>query len=217
MRTTDSLPPVGSPELAAVAAAVPIETLESSHAVIYATDPQLRLIYANAAWDLFAVNNAAPHLTRAHLARSPLLEAVRGPLRDFYGDRFAEALRTGKPVEHAFECSSPQLFRTFQMRILPLQNEGLLVMNTLTVEEPMSRTGVTASQEYVDSNRLISMCSHCRRTERPDSGAWDWVPSFVEHQPDQVSHGLCPVCLEYHYLSRKRQSAEFFDIAHNPR
>ena len=207
MQLADPLPAVGSPELAAVTSAVPLETLESSDAVIYATDPELRLIYANPAWDKFAMTNAAPQLARAQLARNPLLDSICGPLRDFYADRFAEAVRTAKPVEHAFECSSAQRFRMFQMRILPLRNQGVLVINTLTIEEPMSRTGVPASQEYFDSNRLISMCSHCRRTQHPDSGGWDWVPSFVEDQPDQVSHGLCPVCLEYHYLSRKRHSA----------
>jgi hypothetical protein len=205
MTVVDKLPGIGSAELEAVLAAVPLATLESSEAVIYATDPELRLIYANPGWDRFATTNGAPHLVRTQLRREGVLEVIRGPLREFYGDRFAEALRTSKPVEHAFECSSADVRRNFQMRILPLRNNGLLVINSLTAEEatPLGRVG--NPEEYLDENRLINMCSHCRRTQRMDNGVWEWVPAFVKHQPADVSHGLCPVCLEYHYLSHKRQ------------
>ena len=130
----------------AVIAAVPLKTLESSEAVIYATDPELRLIYANPGWDRFARANGAPHLVRAQLMRERLLEVIGGPLRDFYRDRFVEALRTSKAVEHTFECSSAEVRRIFQMRILPLRNNGFLVMNSLTAEDPMP-AGQDANRE----------------------------------------------------------------------
>jgi PAS domain-containing protein len=190
--------------MSAVLEAVPLETLEASAAVIYATDPELRLIYANPSWDRFAKANRGSHLVRSRLTREPLLDAMRGPLREFYTERFAQALQAAKPVEHAFECSSPQLKRTFHMRILPLRNKGLLVINSLAAEEPMPSAAAPAGGEYLDHNGLITMCSHCRRTQRTDVTRWEWVPAFVEQQPEQVSHGLCPVCLEYHYLSARR-------------
>ena len=200
---SEPLPGLESPEMLAVTAAVPLATLEASEAVIYATDSELRLIYANPSWDRFAVLNGAPHLSRERLMRRPLLDAVRGPLREFYARLFAEALRTAKPVEHAFECSSAEVKRRFQMRVLPLANGGLLLVNSLMAQEPMPR-GAAPGREYVDSDELISMCSHCRRTQRTDDGSWEWVPEFVAEQPAEVSHGLCPVCLEYHYLSERR-------------
>lgn len=57
----------------AVTAAVPLETLETSEAVIYTTDPELRLIYANPSGNRFAMLNGAPHLARERLMRKPLL------------------------------------------------------------------------------------------------------------------------------------------------
>ena len=207
MRVAEPLPGVDAAEMEAVVEAVPLTTLESSDAVIYATDPELRLIYANPGWDRFAEANGAPHLVRAELMREGVLEVIRGPLKDFYRDRIVEALRTSKPVEHTFECSSAEVRRTFHMRILPLRNNGLLVINSLSAEDAMPAGREAKREEYADANRLISMCSHCRRTQKPDSGVWEWVPAFVRDQPDEVSHGLCPVCLEYHYLSQKRFSA----------
>ena len=206
MRVSEPLPVIDSSELAAIAEAVPIETLESSDAVIYATDPKLRLIYANRAWDQFAIVNGAAHLVRSRLGRPGVLDFIRGPLHEFYMDRFAEALGTSKPVEHVFECSSARIFRTFHMRILPLRNGGLLLINSLTAQKPIQVGQAPTGKEYIDNDGLINMCSHCRRTQRVDNAAWEWVPAFVEQQPERVSHGLCPVCLEYHYLSHKRVS-----------
>lgn len=76
-------------------------------------------------------------------------------------------------------------------------------MTSLMAQERMPR-GSPPGRGYVDGNELISMCSHCRRTQRTDDGSWEWVPACVAEQADEVSHGLCPVCLEYHYLSERR-------------
>ena len=193
-------------ELQALFAEVPLQTLETSDAVIYATDPELRLIYANPAWDRFAMGNNAPSLLRSGLPREPLLNSIRGPLRNFYGDLFGDAIRKSKPVEHQFVCPSASVQRRLHMRVLPLRDRGLLVMNSVEAEEPIEDSAALPERdEYLDSNRLISMCSHCRRTLRTDTGSWEWVPEFVENQPEEVSHGLCSVCLEYHHLSERRR------------
>jgi hypothetical protein len=201
------LPALHSPELNGLFATIPPHTLENSDSVIYATGPDYRLIYVNPAWDRFALENGAPELVRDRLTRVSILDCVHVPLRDFYAATFAEALDRDAPVEHTFQCPSAKLARTFRMRILPLKSRGLLIMNSLSTEGPHP-PAVERNVSYVDSDGFITMCSHCRRTQQAGSHQWDWVPQFVALQPQHVSHGLCQVCLEYHYLSRKRTAIE---------
>jgi hypothetical protein len=200
----EPLPRLDSPDLYDLLTEVPLATLESSDAVIYATDPDLRIVYANAAWDRFAANNKAAGLVREKLERKPILDSIAGPLREQYGAQFEAALSTGKSVEHLLDCPSSRVSRQIHMRILPLRNGGLLFINSLIAEEPIVCGSNASLDLYLDGNALFTMCSHCRRTRRVDNGAWEWVPELIEHPSEHVSHGLCQVCLQYHYLSRKR-------------
>jgi hypothetical protein len=47
---------------------------------------------------------------------------------------------------------------------------------------------------------VLVACSHCRRFRSPsEPRSWHWVPDYVRNPPQNVSHGLCPVCLEHYY------------------
>jgi hypothetical protein len=77
---------------------------------------------------------------------------------------------------------------------------ALLVVCSLRLEKPHdAQPGDPAQFRYRNQDRFIVMCSNCRRTRRPGSDTWDWVPDFVAHLPPLVSHGLCKLCLEYYY------------------
>jgi hypothetical protein len=46
---------------------------------------------------------------------------------------------------------------------------------------------------------LIPMCSWCRKV-RDDEGYWSQVEAYIHaHTDAEVSHGLCPSCLEKHF------------------
>lgn len=178
--------------------------------MIYVLDPDRRLIYANPAWDRFAAENGAPWQLKEIFATQSIMACVPEVLRDFYKALYQSVAATGKPVGHTYECSSAEKFRLFHMLLMPLKHRaGIVSFNSLIAEEPHKRASVEAQLErYLTPDALIIMCAHCRRMKQGRGPAWDWVPDLVERPPDNVSHGLCPICLKYHLARRRRLSLD---------
>jgi hypothetical protein len=174
--------------------------LDGDPAIVFALDADLQLQYANAAWDRFAADNGADpaELRRKYLGQ-PIRIAIPDGLLSFYCALYRKVQTGNGPIQHAYECSNSERLRVFQMLMLPLPNgAGILCVNSLVVDEPHGRPAEPALIERYREDGLVTMCSHCRRTRRATKPVWDWVPSFVERRPSMLSHGLCPVCSEYH-------------------
>jgi hypothetical protein len=185
-----------------IAAGLSYAHLETAPAVIYILRPDLRIVYCNRAWDKFAYENNGKGLNRSEVLGTVISDAIPGPLKKFYAQAFVEVRETGNIWEHDFECSSPELFRLFHMRVLPLSEGHILVENSLRLEEFHRRNSPAPGDHvaYVNEHGLLTMCCHCRRTRRIGSGekeTWDWIPRFLIEQPGRVSHGLCRTCMAY--------------------
>jgi hypothetical protein len=193
------------PKVRLEAAGFRIENLEADPSIIYLLQPDLRIIYCNKAWDRFATQNGGVGLERIAILGTCILDVIPEPLQSFFANGFAEARKKGQPWEHDYECSSPELFRLFHMRVLPLANSYFLVENSLRVERPHGSDRQTMPANaalYVSAEGILTMCSHCRRTRRIDTAeglAWDWVPAFLVDPPGFVSHGLCRNCRAFFY------------------
>lgn len=132
------------------------------------------------------------------------MAVIPGPLQDFYAGAFERVRQTGATWTHDYECSSPEVFRKFQMRVSPAwpndRDAPLVIVNSVLLEAPHTRLGYEALEEvYRDVQQIVTMCCHCRRTRRPSTNLWDWVPQFVRGMPARVSHGLCESCIALHY------------------
>lgn len=184
-----------------VGGAIPISTLEASGDVSCQLNSDLRIVYCNPAWDRFARANNGGMALSDRVLGSMIMDFVPSELHEFYRAAFASA--QDAVVEFDYECSSPDLYRTFQMQILPVeQPQGYTVINALTLEERMEgkRPALVPGGEYLSDAGIITVCSHCRRSRRVDcSGQWDWVPANLKPPLRNVSHGLCPICHEYFY------------------
>ena len=56
---------------------------------------------------------------------------------------------------------------------------------------------------------ILPICSYCKKI-RCDSGYWEQVDIYLQkHSEADISHGICPECLEKHYPE------EFKKIQHN--
>ena len=130
-----------------------------------------------------------------------LLSVVPEVLRAFYEPRLHALFDAGTAWEHDYECSSPSLRRRFRMRALPVPGlDYAIVSHARLVETPVDDVSAQPLAAYVSSSGIITQCAHCRRVQRRDgSGAWDFVPELVRAPREDVSHGLCALCLEYHY------------------
>lgn len=176
-----------------------VDALREHAGTVFGLWPDLTLACTNPAWHKFANDNGGE--LRDWLLGTSIVSTF-GPLTEFYTTALERCLRTQTEWEHLYECSSPQLFRKFLMKVYPLGNsEGLLVVNSLVVEclhDVASRN--FGEEVYRDATGFAHMCAHCRRFQRQDeSDAWDWIPVYVSNLPEDVSHGLCPVCFRYHF------------------
>lgn len=180
-----------------------IQDLEHNRSVIYVLDRNFRILSCNQAWDDFAKQNEGHALIRPSILGQDLLQVISTPLRSFYETVFRHVLEGQEPFGLEYECSSPDLYRVFHMRILPVRSGGrMLVVNSLAVERPhgLDRPAQPADLAlYADEHGFLHMCSHCRRTRFADGSRWDWVPSYLNRAPAPVSHGLCPPCMAYFY------------------
>jgi hypothetical protein len=174
--------------------------LDTSPLISYVLNSGYRIVYCNAAWDRFATENDAPELTHSAIIGTDFRCALGDTLRPFYLQAIDQVARTGAVWEWIYECSSPELFRKFQMRVQPLQREGWLVTNARLVERPHADAVHTGLHAYANQHGLITICSHCRRSRQTDCPAeWDFVPAHLDRTLTNISHGLCPLCLEYFY------------------
>lgn len=171
--------------------------LEHDPAVIFRLDSDFRITYCNAAWDRFAGDNGGRGVTRAEVQGRYLFDMIAGDARTKYHAAFESSLRTGDRWQQQYECSSAHLYRQFMMFLYPGKaTPGLLVVNSLLVETPHERVAHGALEaEYQSATGLVVMCCGCRRTLRVSADdVWDWVPQYVSHPPNLVSHGLCGPC-----------------------
>ena len=182
-----------------------ISALNASPLVSYAIDGNLRLVYRNLAWDMFAAENNAPELVGELALGIDLHDVIGRDLLPFYLQAFNLVCQTGAEWNWLYQCSSPQVFRNFRMRIQPLRPTGwLLISNARVVERPHSIPVAYGLQSYVSVDGQITMCSHCRCSRKTDQPSqWDFVPAHFDSNLENISHGLCPVCLEYFYPNRE--------------
>ncbi|HEX8816387.1 MAG TPA: hypothetical protein VF753_12875 [Terriglobales bacterium] len=175
-------------------------TLEESPDVSFVLDPQLCLVYRNQAWNNFASENCAPELATRAVIGTDLRKIIGHDLLPFYNAAFEQVERDRTAWECQYECSSPQLFRKFRMQIQSLGPFGYLVRNSLVVERPHAPSSVSEPGDYVSADSIISLCMHCRCSRRiVPPYRWDFVPAHLDRNLTNISHALCPVCLEYFY------------------
>jgi hypothetical protein len=184
-------------------ARLPLEVLESSPHACFGLTESLDISYCNPAWDKFArENGGGPEVLSSQILKTPFLRYLPQGLVSHFRMLFKTARELGRPQAQDYECSGPQVFRSYRMQIYPLQPGcGFAVINALRVAHPHRRERFEPDDDkYVHPDGLFHMCANCRRCRRADDPAsWDWVPDYVQHPRPNVSHGVCPFCADYYY------------------
>lgn len=189
------------PNERALLAPFDLRSLDADQSTICALDESLRVTYVNPAWLAFGRANGACEDERRWALGAEVMTVVPPPLRAFYEALYARALRDEEVQHHSYECSSPTVMRMFHMAVHPIRHGRIVVVSSLSVETAHEAPPQESERiRYRDDLGIVHQCSHCRRVRRADAATvWDWVPAFVARMPPQTSHGLCEVCLAYHY------------------
>ena len=179
------------------------KVLDDNPTVGYILDDQFRFVHCNPEWDRFAAANGGRGLESEKMIGADLFASVPAVLADAYKQAFESVHVSGRVWVKAYECSSPGVFRTFQMRIHPLLVPApwFLVTNPLVAERPHTHAA-PASGEYF-KHGMVTMCAHCRCSRwNGTPERWDFVPEYLQFtgpETAQVTHGLCPICVAYFY------------------
>lgn len=184
--------------------------IEQHAGTAFGLRPDFRLGYVNPAWFEFSrTNQGEPRLSAEWTLGRSVFDAIPQVLHDFYRTLFVEAMANPKPgprpPAHCYECSSPTLFRRFALTTYRLGNgEGLLVVNSLLVEQPhdpaVRQPAIADRPTYLHADGFVRQCSHCRRVEHgSEPNRWDWIPAWVDRSPPETSHTLCSFCLDHYY------------------
>jgi hypothetical protein len=180
-----------------------IHALEVTAEVSYILDDKYRFVYTNPAWDRFARLNGAPKLTGDAVTGAALFDAIPEVLRGFYGDAF-QRVKTERGVwDQLYECSSPERFRQYRMRIHFMAGRSwFLVTNALVSRRPHAHPSKPDVDVYM-RHGVVIMCAHCRCSKRIDRpNQWDFVQEHLRFKGIEllaVSHALCPICQAYFY------------------
>ncbi|MEW6595283.1 MAG: hypothetical protein AB1413_10485 [Thermodesulfobacteriota bacterium] len=193
-------------EFAARLGGFDLDELDRHDSAIYGVRSDFTLAYLNEAWFRFASDNhGEPRISSDWGLGRSLLNAIPTPLQTFYCEAYRRCLLSQKRWDHDYECSSSRQFRKFHQTAYPLGSDnGLLIVNSLTVEKPHPAAPLSVGTiEYENEHGIIQQCCYCRRIKRCDTAdCWDWVPKWVEHSHPRTSHGLCPVCYRYYYPTK---------------
>lgn len=184
-----------------------LDTLEKSKHSIYGVSKNLDLIYVNPGWINFAkVNGFKKDILTEYPIGTSLISAFSGQkIKDHFYQNYTTVLETGKIWRSEYECSSPNEFRYYHQSVFPLKNnDGLLIVNTLMVKFPIEMKNHTLYKaivnRYLQPTGFITQCSNCRYTQRNNEPEnWDWVPSWINKMPNNMSHSICPLCFDYHW------------------
>ena len=185
---------------------VDFDTIEKDGQSIFGLSRDLTFNYFNPAWYAFAAkNDGEPDISLNYSLGTSLKSAIAGEIAEFYQNQYEKVLLTGNVWEHDYECSSHSTYRLFRQISYPLKNnEGIIVVNSLRKEQSMDQCGREVfspdKRAYTQETGFITQCCNCRRVQRvgqPD--IWDWVPAWVVRMPNNLSHSICPICMDYYW------------------
>lgn len=188
-----------APDFVSILSGHALHELDAAEHTVIGLRANFTVGYRNHAWSSFARVNGAPELIDWN--GTPITEVFHSEVRSFYVDLFETVQRTGSPADHDYECSSPDLFRIFRLRVLPLAERSLLLLHHLRVERAHDQpTYEPNASMYRGDGGYIVQCCHCRRTRRAaEPATWDWVPAYLDRTLPDVSHGLCPPCFRHYF------------------
>jgi len=183
----------------------------------YQIDANDVMIYVDNNWLDFALENKSSHLTYETVVGTSIWEYITDvDTNQIYQIIFNRVRKDQKSISVPFRCDSPELKRCFYLSIHPLRNNHIEFHSILMHEERRNYQAFL-DPTYSRTEEFIKMCSWCKKIYLPDH-TWEEVEKAVialklfelSHLP-QITHGICPTCLDIFLSDEEELPDKSFD------
>lgn len=181
-----------------------VDELDREEGIVVALDHEGTIVWTNQAWEKFARDNDGDEISPRFGLGARYLDGITGPLRPYFEAVFDNVRATQEPFEQDYECSSPDLFRLHHVRILPIDEHGLLIEHSARASHPHGGgPELTTDAAFRDDRGMLLQCSNCRRVHCVGDG-WHWIREWVKTPPVATTHGLCAACAGHYFATTRR-------------
>lgn len=172
--------------------------------VVYRIDADDRLVYVNAGWDRFAIENDSAHLVAEQVLHTRIWDFIEDPETRHLHQVLVRRVRSdGQILKLPFRCDSPSVRRDMTMEILPA---GIGYRSHVEyhchIDRIERRAPVLLPEQCAwRSSRRIRMCSWCKMIHVDGEG---WVETqvgverlrlFDRRKLPEITHTICDPCL----------------------
>jgi hypothetical protein len=167
--------------------------------IVYRVDENDLVVFVNAEWDRFAIENRGAAILARRVLRRSLWDFICDEqTRNVYAEVLRRA-RAGETLAFPFRCDSPECERALAMTVTGI-GDGQVVFRTALVSETPREAPAVLDPEAPRSNELLRICSWCKRAAVGEGWlAFDAAIATLclfERRPlPRVAHGICPDCL----------------------
>ena len=186
------------------------EAVTSPEETIIGLFADFSIAFFNQGWFRFAQeNDGEPEISKNWRPGRNVFDCIPEELADFYRTAYCKCLETGNPWGHEYECSSPDTLRLLHQQVYPLrQQKGLLVIHSTITTRPIEEeVDDYTLDDFINPDGFLVQCCHCRKFKKSKNGSgWIWRGDLVRSLPENISHGFCNRCRDFHYpRDRKRR------------
>lgn len=180
---------------------MPAKTDEPETRFIYRIDEDDCLTHVCPNWIQFARDNNAPELSESNLIGTQIWRYIAdADCSDVYRAVFARVRETGHSTRFHFRCDSPDTRRDMEMNIARIP-AGHLEFQVRIVDSSKLPWSPWLDPQIEKNERWVTLCAWCKRIENRDTwleptDAVDSMRLFMNEKVPNVTHGICPDCLQ---------------------
>jgi len=167
---------------------------------VYEIDPDDKIVFCNAGWEAFALENGGQELRFKSVKGRPIWDFLTDSSTTDLYKRLIEHARKGNSIKFTFRCDSPTLFRLLEMN-MSLTRKGHVRFSTKVLQIEARTNQNPLLSEPGKSQEPLVVCSWCgklniyRQIWQNIDVALAKVKIFEQAELPPVSHGICDDCL----------------------
>ena len=175
--------------------------LGASRDTVYVLDRRFRLRGYNETYRRLGMAEGGKGWMRRHGLGFPVFEGFSGFYADHYRRTYLRCLETGESHGALHGGATPVDYRWYRETVRPLgRRAGLLITHHLLQTIPVADAARYDPEEHRSADGLVLKCCHCSRVRNcRKPGYWEWLPGLETQVDEELSHGLCPRCLNTYY------------------